>query len=103
MFCTQRRRLFWGPLVAFCFGPCFWGASVALDFVAASWELSGPRPAASLHTVDWHGSHRPGSLTLALGALGAVAAGVTPQGPPKIDLVTNTFLDLLNNPENRGV
>jgi hypothetical protein len=34
MFCAQRRRLFWGPLVAFWFGPCFWGASVALDFVA---------------------------------------------------------------------
>jgi hypothetical protein len=34
MFCAQRRRLFWGPLVAFCFVSCFWGAVVALDLVA---------------------------------------------------------------------
>jgi hypothetical protein len=35
MFCAQRRRLFWGPLVAFCFGPCFCGAFRGLDLVAA--------------------------------------------------------------------
>ena len=34
MFCAQRRRLFWGPLVAFWFGPCFRGLSVGLDLVA---------------------------------------------------------------------
>ena len=46
--------------------------------LGARWELSGLRPAASLHTVDWHGSHRPGGLTRALSSLGAVAAGVPP-------------------------
>jgi hypothetical protein len=39
MFCAQRRRLFWGPLVAFCFVSCFWGAVVALDLVAILSEV----------------------------------------------------------------
>ena len=34
MFCAQRQRLFWGPLVAFCFGPFFRGAFLGLDLVA---------------------------------------------------------------------
>ena len=43
MFCAQRRRLFWGPLVAFCFVSCFWGPAVALDLVARKVPSAPPR------------------------------------------------------------